>query len=370
MNPPSRRRPNAPAGPSPSAGDAPSFDMSSVVPGTPQRVSLSDVATRAGVSTATVSRVLNGTAIVGKGKEDAVRRACDELGYVVNGAARALSSKRSRTIGAVVPTLSNQTFARLLSAFQSRVHEAGFTLLLASSEFDPTVELNEVVNLLEHGIDALMIVGHSHDPKMWHRIERSGVPCIQALSLDKTRPSVGYDNVAIGRRMTDHLLAFGHARLGIIVGTPPTNDRVADRIVGIRRRLSKDKLTLAAHHVIKDAFTVEEARSATLHLLSLPDAPTAIICGNDSLAFGVLVAAKERGLTVPDDLSIIGFNNYDFAAYLSPPLTTIDVDLVALGEQAAAYLLSELRAGPRAPVPRIRAELLVRGSTGRAPRGR
>ncbi|WP_347558464.1 LacI family DNA-binding transcriptional regulator [Robbsia sp. KACC 23696] len=329
------------------------------------RVALIDVARRAGVSTATVSRVLNGTAIVREEKRDAVRKACEDLGYVINGAARALSSRRSKTIGAVVPTLKTQTFSRMLTAFQQRVHEEGYTLLLASSQFDPRLELEEVTNLLEHGIDALMVVGHTHDPKMWQRIARSRTPCIQTLSLDPEHPSLGFDNAEVGHQIADHLVGLGHRSIGVIVGTPSTNDRVSERNAGIRKRLAEAGLTLPEERVIADAFSLDEAREAMLRLLAQPgERPTAIICGNDLLAFGVLLAAQSSGLRVPQDVSIVGFNNYDFAAHLSPPLTTVNVDLVQVGTDSADYLLRELRGRPRTALPRIRTEFVVRGSTG------
>jgi len=334
------------------------------------RISLIDVAKHARVSTATVSRVLNNPETVREKKREAVTRACEELGYVMNGAARALSSKRSNTIGAVVPTIETQTFSRSLAAFQRRVNEAGYTLLLASSGFDPSVELAAVTTLLGHGIDALMIVGHTHDPRMWERIQRRRIPCIQTLTLDKQHPSIGYDNAAVGHLIADHLIQLGHRHLGVIVGTPPSNDRVSDRIRGIRKRLAGSGLTLPASRVVGDAFTLMEARQAALRLLDVKgEVPTAIMCGNDQLAFGVLLAAAAKGLRVPEDLSVVGFNNYDFAANLSPPLTTVNVDLIQLGQQAADYLLKQLQ-GPAISVPmaRIETALIVRSSTGPAPK--
>lgn len=333
------------------------------------RVNVGDVARLAGVSTATVSRVLNHPEAVRADKREAVRQACDALGYVMNGAARALSLNRTFTIGAVVPTIETQTFSRSLNAFQRRLHTAGYTMLLASSDFDPAVEMEEVTKLLGHGVDALMIVGRTHDPKMWERIDQQRVPCIQILAIDPQRPSIGYDNVAIGHLIADHLMQLDHADIGVIVGTPPTNDRVTDRIRGIRKRLASGGFKLPAERIVDDAFTLNEARQAALKMLSgTTGRPTAIVCGNDQLAFGVLLAASAKGLKVPDDLSVVGFNNYDFAAHLAPPLTTVSVDLAQLGEQAADYLLRCLDNLPHpATSPRIETALIVRSSTGPAP---
>ncbi len=143
------------------------------------RASLEDVAKLSGVSTATVSRVLNGSTTVRQSRREAVERACEELGYVINRAARTLASRRSMTIGAVVPTLATETFSRTLAAFQQHIHQSGYTLLLANSDFDPQIELREVNKLLEYGIDALMLVGHTHHPRLLDRIKQQAIPCIQ-----------------------------------------------------------------------------------------------------------------------------------------------------------------------------------------------
>lgn len=155
---------------------------------TPARVSLEDVARLSGVSTATVSRVLNGSAIVRESRKTAVEKACKELGYVINRAARTLASRKSMTIGAVVPTLAIETFSRPIDAFQKIIHQQGYTLLLANSDFDMDTELNEVNKLLEYGVDALMLVGHTHHPQLWKRLQQHPIPCIQTfLSIRSDR---------------------------------------------------------------------------------------------------------------------------------------------------------------------------------------
>ncbi|MBK5401426.1 LacI family DNA-binding transcriptional regulator [Pseudomonas sp. TH39(2020)] len=334
------------------------------------KVSLIDVARHAGVSTATVSRVLNGTAIVSDARREAVERACDELGFVINGAARTLMTNRSMTIGAVVPNLAAETFSRPLAAFQRRVHEAGYTLLLADSQFDMDIELREVTTLLEHGVDALMVVGHTHHPKMWGRIESRGIPCVQGWTLDPNRPSVGFDNAAVAREMTSHLVEFGHRKIALIIGMRPSNDRWTTRIEAIHARLAEDGLELPDHYMIQDAFTLEDGRRAMFELLDLPEPPTGIICGNDILAFGAQIAAHSRGVRIPEDLSIIGLNDFHYAAYLTPPLTTMRINLEQIGERAGDYLLSQLTNEPLGTQPLIETKLMVRASTGPAPENR
>ncbi len=332
------------------------------------RASLEDVAKLSGVSTATVSRVLNGSATVRQSRREAVERACEELGYVINRAARTLASRRSMTIGAVVPTLATETFSRTLAAFQHHIHQSGYTLLLANSDFDSDIELREVNKLLEYGIDALMLVGHTHHPRLWERIRQHAIPCIQTFSIDPQYPSIGYDSIEAASRVAGHLITLGHRRFGMIAGTPPTNDRVSDRLRGTRETLAGAGLSLPDFNLIECAFTMNDARKAMFTLLDGPEPPTAVICGNDMLAFGALRAASERYLRVPNDISITGFNDYEYAEHLERPLTTMRVELDQIGLRAAEYLLATLNGEAAEPQAVMTPELIVRGSTGSAPR--
>jgi len=332
------------------------------------RVSLEDVARLSGVSTATVSRVLNGSDTVKAKSRAAVEKACEELGYVINRAARTLASRRSMTIGAVVPTLATETFSRPLAAFQQLIHDAGYTLLLANSNFDPDTELKEVNKLIEYGIDGLMLVGHTHHPKLWERINAQALPCVQTFSLDSEKPCVGYDSEGAAQTIASHLLALGHTRFGVIVGTPPSNDRISDRLYGTRKALAAQGLTLPESHLIDNAYTMNDARKAVFRLLDSPEPPTAIICGNDLLAFGAMRAASERYLRIPNDISIVGFNDYEYAEHLEHPLTTMRVDLASIGTHAADYLLATLNNQPAQRHTLIKTELIVRGSSGSVPR--
>ncbi|WP_188983917.1 LacI family DNA-binding transcriptional regulator [Pseudomonas matsuisoli] len=331
------------------------------------RTGLRDVARLAGVSTATVSRVLNGSATVRDDKRQAVQRACSDLGYVLNAAARTLSSRRSMTIGAVVPTLATETFSRPLAAFQRTVHEAGYTLLVASFGFDEQTELKEVQTMLEHGVDALMVVGRTHDAKMWHMIENKGVPCVQAWTQDDAHPSVGFDNAGVAWQMADHLLTLGHQRFAIMLNEPYFNDRVGDRLRGTRQRLAEAGLDIPAHWCLETHLTLEDGIAAMERLMTAQTRPTAVICANDLLAFGALLAAKRLGIRVPEDVSVVGFNDFDYARHLSPPLTTIRVALDEIGVNAGTYLLNALAGHTYQTPVGVTTELIVRDSSGPAP---
>ena len=198
-----------------------------------------DVARAAGVSTATVSRVLNGNAKVAAELQNRVRDIARELGYTPHAAARALASQRSKTIGAVIPSLENQNFAIGVFALQKRIGEAGYTLLLGCSYYDQEDELKQVRALIADGIAGLMLVGRSHSPALYELIEKEQIPLVNGWTVDHDYPYVGFDNVAVGRRLADYLLDLGHTRFGMITQMTQHSDRAADRIAACARRYSR-----------------------------------------------------------------------------------------------------------------------------------
>ncbi len=333
----------------------------------PDPVGLAHVAARAGVSTATVSRALNGTAPVTQAVLHRVESACRELGYVPNGAARALSSRRTRTIGAVVPSIENAGFAIAIAALQRRLDTAGYTLLVASSDYDPAAELHQVTALISRGIDALLLVGHEHDPALMTLLDRHALPFIESWTLSETHPCIGFDNAAAARRLTDYLLDIGHLRIGVIAGRVRDNDRAAGRVAGVRAALEARGLALAAEWTIERPYRILEGRLAMRALLAAPDRPTAVVCGNDQLAFGALIEAKATGLSVPRDVSVTGFNDLDFAAFLDPPLTTVHVPADTIGTLSGDYLVGRLHDQPVLRANEVETWLVVRASTGPPP---
>jgi LacI family transcriptional regulator len=197
-----------------------------------------DVARLAGVSTSTVSRVFNGTAAVRADKRDAVLKAAGDLGFVANGAARALSMRRFLAVGAVVPNIENEGFLRTLSSFQERLRRDGYTLILTNAGYDLDDELQEASFLLERGIDGLLLVGDLHRPALLDRIARQRIPTVQTFTLSTERPCVGFDNVDAARRAAHYLLDLGHRRIGVITGIRKDNDRSGARVAGIVQALA------------------------------------------------------------------------------------------------------------------------------------
>ena len=322
-----------------------------------------DVARRAGVSTATVSRVLNGSAGVRADKRAAVIRAAQDLGFVANGAARALSTRRFMAVGAVVPNIENEAFVRVLSSFQDRLRRAGYTLVAANAGYDLEDELREATFLLERGVDGLMLVGDIHHPDLHARIARSGIPTVQTFSLSRERPCVGFDNAASASRAANYLMDLGHRRIGVISGLRKDNDRGGARVNGIVQALAARGLRLAPEHDIEISYGIGGGRDGFRQMLAGGEPPTAIICGTDQIAFGAMIEARTRGMAVPGDLSVIGHNDSDFAPFLDPPLTTIRIHSAEIGHAAGDHLIARIQGRPTVQFTEIDAELIVRAST-------
>ncbi len=327
--------------------------------------SLSDVARCAKVSTATVSRVLNNPEKVASKSRLVVQAAIDKLGYIPDGAARALASRHSRTIGAVVPTLDNAIFAAGVQGFQSRLKKSGYTVIVTSHEYDLEEELSEVKTLLRQGIDALLMVGSVHDQRLLQLLENKKVPFVNcwAYKPDSSQPYIGFDNKKAAMKLTDYLLDLGHKDIAVIAGRTRNNDRAMDRLEGVREAIERRSLTLPQSKILERAYTVKQGREAMRLLLRESTRPTAVVCGNDILALGALAECQSVGIRVPDDISITGFDDLDISAQIIPPLTTIHVPLAEMGELAADFLVSQINNEIASLHTEIDTELMVRSTT-------
>jgi len=328
-------------------------------------VRLLDVAREADVSTATVSRTLNAPGKVRPELAERVHAAIRRLGYVPHGAARALASHRSHTMGAVVPTLDNAIFARGIQSLQQRLSEDGYTLLLAMSEYDLAREVFQVGKLIERGIDGLMLIGEAHDPSLYALLDAKGLPYVNTWVFHEAspHPCIGFRNSESAHRIASYLIDIGHRDIAMIAGVSRHNDRAADRIAGVRQALAERGLRLADDLLVERRYDVGEGRQALRQLLDRPTPPTAVICGNDVIAFGALFEARALGLRVPEDLSIVGFDDLDLASQVDPPLTTMHVPSVRMGKGAAEYLLARLAGEDPPNSTEMEASLIVRGTT-------
>lgn len=310
---------------------------------------LADIARAAGVSTATVSRVLNAPDRVRPERLERVRAAIRALGYVPHGAARTLASNRSMTVGAVIPTLDNAIFAQGLAAFQARLQEAGYTLLLASSDYDLDGEGDLVDTLIARRVDGLMLVGRDHRGHVFERLARHRLPYVLSWAHDETGrlPCVGFDNKAAAAAAASALIEAGHRRVAMIAGRTADNDRARDRLAGARAALDAAGIGLPGDLVIEAPYGLAAGRAAMEALLDRAEPPTGVLCGNDVLAVGALLACRDRGVAVPGAVSVVGFDDLPWAKEFRPALTTMRVPADAMGRAAAEALIDALDgAGP------------------------
>ncbi len=326
---------------------------------------LEDVAARAGVSTATVSRVLNRRGSVTPDLKARVETAIRELAYVPHGAARALASQRTRTIGAIVPTIDNAIFATALQQLQKRLSAVGYTLLLASSEYDLGRERDECHALVEKGVDGIILVGTAHDDAVYRLLGATGVPYLTIWSYDESspHPNIGFDNFGAAARIVDYILDIGHTRVAMVAGINSGNDRARLRSEGVQHALRQRRLGFADGEYIEVEYTFEAGRTAAGVLLDRASPPTAVVCGNDVLALGVLFEALDRGLSVPRDLSITGFDGQALAGHVKPALTTVHIPSAEMGAMAADYIIARLDGRPTAARTCLDTSLVIRDTT-------
>ena len=331
------------------------------------RAGAKDVARLAGVSTATVSRVMNTPEQVEPDTRRRVLEAAAKLRYVPHGAARSLRSHRSKMVGAVVPSFDYALYARTTSALQQRLGERGYSLVLAEHHYDLAAELKMAGQLIEHGVDALVFVGLDHDPNLFGLLEDYGRPYVLTWGVDPFRrhPSVGFDNRAATYEITRHLLALGHTRFGLISAPVEGNDRARARGAGVRDALAEAGLTLDPACVQYAPISLPAAQAAMAQLLALPRRPTAVVATNDVFAVGAMVACREAGVRIPDDISITGVDNTDLGATQTPGLTSIRTPIVEIGHAAADQVIARLEGQPYTPFEAFPIDVVYRGSTAR-----
>ena len=336
----------------------------------PRRPRVMDVARAAGVSVATVSRAFNLPHTVRDEARDHVLAVASRLGYTPNPAAKALRLQRSGIVGAVFPTMDYGLYARMVSSFQRRMSGYGYLSVLLTVGFDNSKVFEPVRQLVDRGVEALMMVGRIDDPKLMSYLIDKQVPTVCTYSaLSHTPfPSIGYDNYVATEKVMQHLLVLGHRAFAMFSGPVKGNDRQQ-----ARRRAFTDALERAGiagePRIYEDThgYSLDYAiRSFRAMRAQHPDI-TAVVCNSDAYGLAVMGEARRMGLRVPQDISITGFDNDVFAPLAEPPLTTISTAADQMGELAAQALFGVLDGGQPVEDMLLPSELVVRGSTGPAP---
>jgi LacI family transcriptional regulator len=337
-----------------------------------RRASAKDVARLAGVSTATVSRALNLPDHVDPGTRARILQAIEKLAYVPHGVASALRSRRTRMVGAVVPSFDYALYARTTSALQRVLDERGYSLVLAAHHYDLDNEVRVTEQLARHGVDAFAFVGVDHDAALFASLERYGRPYVLTWGNDASRrhPSIGFDNAAATLAMTRHLIGLGHRRFGLISAPTEGNDRARERGAGVRGALAAQGLALDERAVCYGKIALASGTEAMHAILRLSERPTAVVATNDVFAVGAMIACREAGVRVPDDVSITGVDSTDLGATQVPALTSVRTPIVEIGEAAARQLIARLDGQPAELQQRMPFELVIRASTAAPPAAR
>lgn len=324
----------------------------------------SDVAKLAGVSTATVSRVVNSRGVVTDEVRARVEQAIEALHYVPHAGARALALRRSGTLGAIIPTLNNAIFAEGINGFERCAQSLGYTFILAVSNNDPKQHADLVVRMIERGVDGLLLVGNDHDPAVFDRLEQASVGhvCTWAFDEHARAPNIGFDNAHAMHALVDHLVEHGHRKFGMLAGHSARNDRARERIRGVVNRLNFHGVALPPRCIVEVDYAIKEARKGFWELIN--NDISAIICGNDVIAQGALLEALKMGLSIPEDLSITGFDDLELSAELHPALTSVDVSAHRMGEQAAHALVHAVENKTDVVSARLDTQFVIRETSG------
>ncbi len=327
-----------------------------------KRANLRDVAKAAGVSVATVSRVMNAPKTVSQQTRQKVEAAMTALRWRPSAAARAINSGRSRFVGALVPTLDNAIFARFLSHLESGLNLHGLSLVVATTGGDPKVETEKAHTLLDIGAEGFVLSGISQDPALLDLIDHMQIATIVTSFFDPNYvlPTIGYDNAEASRIALSHLEGQGHRDIAVFHGPKSLNDRTRARLQG-----------LGDHHV-DSALTFYETPLSTRGgcdaadmVLQQARRPTAILCLSDVLAAGAMSELQRQGIGVPDDISVMGIDDLPSSATLYPALTTVHLPVASMGTAAADALALWVEKGEKPAPRRFGPELALRASTQR-----
>jgi LacI family transcriptional regulator len=332
---------------------------------------IKDVAKRAGVAISTVSAVLNRSAPVSEDTIARVERAVAAIGYTPHGAAQSLRSGRSRLIGLVVPNIANPWCGAVAREVENACLDAGYTAVVYSTGQDAEREGQVLTMMRMQRVAGLIVIPTRSDAAHGARlIDQIHVPTVL---LDMQVEGLPYDviktdNVEAGRLATEHLLALGHTRIGIIVGIPglATSD---DRHAGYRKAYADRGLTPDPSLAVAGHFDQDEAHRAALALLDRDEPPTAIVAISNMMTMGLLFAVQDRGLAVPQDLSVLGIDDLEFAPLLSPRPTAVTTPILEMARKSIQLLLGQIGEGgaPRGTRDVHAPGLIVRDSTA-APR--
>jgi LacI family transcriptional regulator len=328
---------------------------------------IQDVARLAGVSVATVSAVINANVRVSPKRTELVREAMAVLHYQPDERGRVLRTGRSRTIGVVVPDVTNPFYPEILRDFEHAARARGYSVLLCDSENSVEQERANLAQLAARRVDgALVACVSSKSTYDW--LENRALPLVffERIPLAGRFAAVSTDHRAAAVQATRHFLDLGHRRVAFLLGDPTLSSNFA-RVEGFRHAMSGAVMPVRDNLIAPALFSAEDAIAAANSLLRQPDRPTAVLCSNSVLLLGVARAARDLGLRCPGDLSLVCFDNPSWTAHYPPPITTMAQPTAEIAEAAIGMILHQIGAEPTDNIRWLSDRLIVRSSTGPAP---
>ncbi|HEX9164240.1 MAG TPA: LacI family DNA-binding transcriptional regulator [Thermoanaerobaculia bacterium] len=321
-------------------------------------VTIRDVAARAGVSVATVSRVFNHKGPVREATYQRVLAVAGRMRYTPHAAARSLSTRSTSAIGVVLPELHGEFFSEVIRGIDLFARERGLHLIVSGSHSDGAA-MKAVLQAVRGRVDGLIVMSPDLDAStLLHDLPR-GVPVVLLNATADGRSSITIDNAGGARAVVEHLVALGHRRIAFICG-PANNGDASQRRRGYRAGLRAAGLDADAALEAPGSFTEESGYEAGKRIVEMSNRPTAVFAANDAMAIGALSAFNEAGVHVPADLALVGFDDIPIARFLSPPLTTVKVPIADLGRRGLALLLDSSKVHSETLKP----NLIVRQSCG------
>jgi len=330
---------------------------------------MKDVAERAGVSITTVSHVINNSRPVSDELTKRVHDAMHELEYHPNLLARSLRMKKTKTLGVILPDISNSFFADIARAIEDTSFESDFSVIFCNTDGDMAKEIIYTRALSEKQVDGIIFVaaGESADLVRSLQTQRMPVVIVDRPLGEINADTVVSDNTGGAYEAVQHLIELGHRRIACITG-PSIIETATQRLFGYRKAMQEAGLPAPEDYILRSNFRFEGGRDAAVKLLTNPEPPTAIFAANDLMAIGAIGAAKSLGLTIPNDLSIVGFDDIAMSSFFNPALTTIVQPKYEIGVLATKMLMERLE-NPRLPKRRhlLSTHLVVRASSAAPP---
>jgi LacI family transcriptional regulator len=332
---------------------------------TQKSVTIRWLAQQAGVSVATISRVLRHPDTVAPQTRERILKLINRHQFVPDGRAATFSSKRAGVIGLIVPTISNSIYAEFTEAIQSRLQAADLSLLIANANYSAEIERNIIRKLIESRVEGVILTGYKRDSALYDLLRHYHIPFVVTWSTSPKAsiPSISFDNRLAAAEATEMLIKLGHQRIGMMCGMTTINDRAAQRLEAYRSVLARYKIPYDPEIVSEQPFEIEASAEAASRLVSLTKPPTALFCANDIQALGALFACQNLKIRVPNDISIIGFDDLPITRVVSPPLSSVHVPARRMGHAAADALIDAARKNIPVKSQIIGTELIMRGST-------